>query len=245
MIAGRAIAAAALFLAALGHASAGPVYSVTFDTSDFDTSSNPYQLDVNLTASNGVGDASSVTLDNFSCSGCPGTAQTLIDSTFTQDLYIPFTAGGTVAFDLTLAPDLTYLSADGPDSFQLSILDQFDNPVTTTDPLDAVLFASFDSDSPTVDSFGSPAGGDPAFAAPVVEVVTSTPEPNSAVLMAAAACFLGIWLRLYRWWSMPPAFFPVDENHPSRWQDHQRYSVSSCPSHRRQEFRCVTILQVE
>jgi len=189
----RAIFAAAVFAVAIGHANAGDTYSVTFDTSDFDSSGDPYQLDVNLTASNGVGDASAVTLDNFSCNGCPATAQTLIDSTFSQDLYIPFTAGGTVAFDLTLSPDLTYLSADGPDSFQLSILDQFDNPVTTTDPFDAVLFAAFDSDSPAVDSFGSPGGGDPSFAAPLVVAVA--PEPNSAVLIAVGAFGLAIGLR--------------------------------------------------
>jgi hypothetical protein len=109
-----------------------------------------------------------------------------------QDLYIPFTAGGPASFDLTLSPDLTYLGSDGPDSFQLSILDQFYNPVTTTDPFDAVLFAAFDSDSPTVNSFGSPDGGDPSFAAPLVQVVA--PEPNSAVFIAAAACCLAIAL---------------------------------------------------
>ncbi len=136
---------AALFALALGHANAGVIYSVEFDTSGFDPSGNRYQLDVNLTAGNGAGDAASVTLDNFSCTSCPNTAQTLTDSTFTQDLYIPFTAGGTVAFDLTLNPDLTDLNSSAPDSFQLSILDQFNYPVTTTDLYDAVLFAAFDS----------------------------------------------------------------------------------------------------
>lgn len=194
IMAGRAIAASTLFAIAMGHANASTVYSVTFDTSDFDASGNPYQLDVNLTAGNGVGDASSVTLDNFTCAGCPATAQTLTGSTFSQDLYIDFTAGGIVTFDLTLSPDLTYLSI-APDSFQLSILDQFGNPVTTTDPYDAVLFASFDSANPAINAFGSPNGGDPLFAAPAVvgeSAPGSVPEPNSAAFIVVAACCLAI-----------------------------------------------------
>jgi len=197
---GRSIIVAALFALALGQANAGVIYSVAFDTSGFDPSGNPYQLNVNLTAANGTGDAASVTLDNFSCTDCPITAQTLTDSTFSQDMYIPFTAGGTVAFDLTLNPDLTDLNAYGPDSLQLSILDQFNNLVTTTDPYDAVLFAAFDSDSPTVNSFGSPDGGSPLFAAPQVQ---ETPEPNSAALIITAAFCLTVRrkLRVSSWFS--------------------------------------------
>jgi hypothetical protein len=183
------VVAMVLFTVALGHANAGIIYSVIFDTSAFDTSGNPYQLDVNLIAANGTGDASSVTLDNFSCTACPATPQILSDSTFSQDLYIPFTAGGTVAFDLTFAPDLTYLSSDGPDSFQLSILDKLFKPITTTDPFAAVLFSSFDSDSPAVESFGSPDGGNPSFGAPEVQLA---PEPNSSLFIAAAACLLAV-----------------------------------------------------
>jgi len=191
------IAVAGAFVVALlafpsSHAVAGVVYSVSIDTSGFDLSGNPYQLDVNLVAANGSGDASSVTLDNFSCSGCPAVAQSLIDATFLQDLYIPFTAGGTISFDLSLTPDLTGLATTGPDSFQLSILDQSYTAVTTTDPYAAVLFAALDSASPTVDSFGSPVGSSPALPVPSV-VQEEAPEPNSALLTLAvgALCLLG------------------------------------------------------
>jgi hypothetical protein len=185
----------AVLLAACSHLNASLIYSVTFDSSGFDTSGNPYQLDVNLTAANGTGDAASVTLSNFACSGCPASAQTLVDATFTQDIYIPFDAGGTVSFNLSLSPDLSDFLADGPDSFQLSILDASLNPVTTTDPFDAVLFAAFDSASPTIDAFGSPAGGDPLFGAPVVTALpASAPEPDSAALLAGAGC-LAVLLR--------------------------------------------------
>src|ERR1035437_7109750 len=110
---GRVIRAALIVAAALGSANASLIYNVTFDTSGFDPSGNPYQMDVNLISQNG-GDASSVTLDNFTCNGCPSTAQTLTAADFSQDLLIPFVAGGGVEFDLTLSPDLTYLESLGP-----------------------------------------------------------------------------------------------------------------------------------
>ena len=177
------------FLAA-GKPATAATYGVTMDTSGFSPSA--WQLDVNLTAGNGAGDASSVTLDNFSCSGCPSGAQTLTDSLFSQDLYIDFTAGGSMTFDLNIAPDLTDL-AIAPDSFQLSILDLSGNPVATTDPYDAVLFSSLDSSDPTINAFGSADGANPSFAAPVVvdeTVSAATPEPASASLLAAAGLLL-------------------------------------------------------
>jgi len=175
-----------LLVLACGNANAAAVYSVSFDTTGFDPAGNPYQLDVNLISQNG-GDLSTVTLDNFSCSGCPGVAQTLSASVFSQDLFINFTAGGPVSFDLSLTPDLTFLGSLGPDSMQVSILDQASNPITTTDPFDALLFASLDSAAPALNSFGSPANSSPAFAAPLVSVVVAAPEPHSILLTLAAA----------------------------------------------------------
>jgi hypothetical protein len=186
---GKSVLAAVLFAFAASHANADIIYSVTLDTSGFDPAGNDYQMDVNLTAANGRGDASSVTLYNFVCPDCPTTPQTLVDSTFSQDMYIDFTAGGIVSFDLSISPDLTYLSADGPDSFQLSFLDQYSNVLTTTDPFDAVLFAALDSESPTVRAFASYGDGDTSFNAPTVHVVS--PEPDSA-LLAVVAIFAAI-----------------------------------------------------
>jgi hypothetical protein len=169
---------------------AGVVYSVTVDTSNFDTGLNPYELDINLTAANGTGDNSSVTIGSFSCIGCPGSSQTLTDAAFTQDLYIPFGVGGTVAFDLSLSPDLSRYADFGPDSFQLSILDNASTPVVTTDAFDAVLFSQLDSDFPDLLSFGSLGEGAPQFAAPTVTLVSGTPEPGTALLCAGIAGFL-------------------------------------------------------
>lgn len=154
---------------AVAHASTS--FSITFDTSTLPASEGPYQLYFSLLDGDGGGDANNtVVLSNWSCSGCPTGSLSLTDSSFFEDLYVPFVAGGTISFHVsaTANADVT-----APDTFQMSLLDGALNPLPTTDPFAAVLLTIFDRPAPQPQGFGSATGSSTPFAAPLV----SAPEP--------------------------------------------------------------------
>jgi len=172
---------------------AGPIYSVTLDTSNL-SPAGTYFLGFQFGGGTVLGD-NLVSLGNFtfgggSASGVPfilggasgslASGVTITNSDDPNILAEQFTPGSVLQFDLTFT---TNFSGGTPHQFVWSILDDSFTPIPTTsnDPLSPVLTFIVDSANPTISTYGAFFGNQ----FPVVTLQgqgTTTPEPGTWLL---------------------------------------------------------------
>lgn len=166
----------------------------------------PFSLDFQFNDGSGTNDGNNtVTIGNFNfgtggsagapilTGGASGTVAggfVLTDSTFFNDITLPFTPGTTLSFSVTTT---THVDAGGtPDLFTFGILDQngFNVPTTAGSPFDVFVEIPLNSPTPPVLTFGSDTsrtlstgGATPNIAAPVVTTTAPVPEPAGVWLL--------------------------------------------------------------
>ena len=200
-----------LFSAAASHA--GPI-GITLATIPLvGNPGSPFSLDFQFTDGSGTSDGNNtLTLTNFNFGGgsagvpiligaASGTVAggfTLHDSSFFNDVTLPFTPGSTLSFTVTTTANVD--AGGTPDLFTFGILDRngFNIPTTAGSFFDVFVEISLDSTSPPVLTFASDTSrplstGDatPRLSAPI-----ATPEPGGLLLLLGGAMALA---GLRRW----------------------------------------------
>lgn len=214
------IAAATAAICLLGaQARADYLYRVQMDTSSLvGHAAGPFAIDFQLVDGDGVAN-NTVTLGNFlfggggplgggawsgGASGDLSGTVTLTDSAFFNAFVQSFTAGNTLAFDLTTT---SHFAGGVPDGFSFALLDSTGAELPTLDFSSAFVQIDLEGDPPFVQSFASDPGQAPAaggvplsIPAPSVRLLSagSAPEPGSLLLFGLAGLPLVGYLRAAR-----------------------------------------------
>lgn len=189
---------------------ADTVYTFSMNTAPL-VGNGPFALDFQLLDGSGSGDGNNtVKLTNlaFGAGGSPsggGTSTggavgtltsgvTLNDTSFFNEYYENFTAGGVLTFTI----DTTNVADAGltPDLFTVAILDSGLNELPAKGPAGEFLDISLGGGaSPQVTTYGSAAGSAYSLSAPTVQVATTPPTlPEPSNYWALLAVLLGFGL---------------------------------------------------
>ncbi|HEV3200686.1 MAG TPA: NF038129 family PEP-CTERM protein [Bryobacteraceae bacterium] len=208
----------ALLLAAVMSLHADPLNFSLTTAPLIGNSGGPFSLDFQFSDGSGTNDHNNtVTVGNFNfgsggsagvpiftggASGTVSSGLVLTDSSFFNDITLPFTPGATLGFSVTTT---THVDAGPtPDLFTLGILDQngFNVPTTAGSFFDVFVEIPLNSATPPVMAFSSDTtrllstgGPTPNIAAPVVTTTAAVPEPAGVWLLGGC---MGVLVLLRR-----------------------------------------------
>jgi len=191
------------------------VFHVDLDTAALtSTDGSPYSLDFTLTYGGTLSGPTTVNISNFSFTGGSATGSTTItnqasgsmgsnillsdsNGNAVNDIFQGFTDGTThIGFDVSLSPNFSGLT---PDFFEISILDNGNEPLWTTSPDDAqaaLVSVTVDSANASQLTVGAFQSMDPSPLG-VTASVSAIPEPSAwAMVFVGAVLFVGMRFRL-------------------------------------------------
>jgi hypothetical protein len=172
--------------------------SVPTDALNANVAGSPYSLFFQLADGSGTGDGNNTaTISDFNVSG-PISPIELTDNTPFATDQEPFTPNASPNSLLTFTLSISNNADVGsnPDEFSFYILDNFSNPLTTTDPTSADSLVTIDLGgfSPSVTTYegtGTYSDVDP-------NVSLATPEPSPLISLTSAFLGLGFLIALRR-----------------------------------------------
>ena len=174
------------------------VFDVSLNTSPL---LGPFFIDFQLIDGTGIGDSNNtVNLSEFDVNGgiLITPPLTLEDTTFFNEVEIPFIPGSSLSFRVDLSTNIDAGSA--PDAFSFAVLDFGLKPLPTTGLGDALLLVDINQKAPVIETFNTSPASPFHLSAPQVTVVPDTGSSISMLLIGLGAlwCLRGHFLRIGR-----------------------------------------------